>query len=370
MFINSKYILSVGFLFVLSCNVKDHSNKGDQVISPVDSLVFKLDSLTLSYSNAFQVVMSDSLQHLTMLNDMTNTIYFYDLKAQGAPVKLLHFEEGGEGLQNGLMSYRFHNNDSIFLMTKGLYTYLSNIDGELIDRYSTIDLNIRQSIYSTTVSPMIFRKGELYYNSVFFGYYKDDYKPLMKYNVSNKKVTTYGFLPEEYLNGEWGSFPYDYIYQVYDEVEDRIIFSFPASNELFEFDFLNDLKIINSSSYGDNISAPFDSKKYDTHSSDWNRGVNLQPIFLELFFDIESGNIIRVKKQKAIFDRLEDTDPKRKIELIKFSERLSPLSFSVLDDKYKYLTNQGFIYDGKLFFRIDIDDEDIMKFIGFDLDEI
>lgn len=361
-------MLSLYLLLLCSCSNVKNDGVSANLLFPTDSFLFELDSVTPDYTHGLQVIKTDTADYLALLNDLTNTIYFYNLKNRQIE-KNLSFHKGGDGIQNNIMSFFPYNEDSVFLMTHGWFCYLSDYNGRLLDRYSVLDLSFKQSPYATSSSPLLFRKDKLYYNSIVFGNYQKDYQPLMCYDIPEKSVSTFGALPPVYHSGSWGSFPYDYIYQVYDKNNDRIIYSFPASNELLSYDFVGDPQIVPESSSGERIKPPFEGRESEYGTEEWNSSINSTPIFGELYLNEDDGKLFRVYKKPAAFEDLAQEDPKREVSLLMYADDLTWIGEFNLSNAHDYQTTNAFFYEGKLFLRVKVEDEDLMKFVGYDLSD-
>ena len=353
--------------FFVSCSKSIEVDQSSISLQIDKSIILKLDSVTPDYSHGIHLIETDSVDYISMLNDLNNTIYLYNIENRKLENKLT-YHKGGKGIQNDIMYFLPHNRDSLFLFTHGLFSYLSNFEGELVDKYPTLDLSFRQSVYATNSSPLIFRNDQLFYNSIFFGNYDEEYQPLMCYDLKSNAVTTFGGLPPVYFEGNWGGFPYDYIYHVYDKNNDIIIYSFPAFNELVVYDFSSSLEYSSKTSFKSSLTPPFPKgKEVDENSLEWIRKINRTPIFGEIYYDNVNERFYRVYKYPASEAEVNKRNPLRKIALLSYSTDLEFLGEYILPEGYYFHTNNYFLYNDSIFIRVKVDSEDLIKFVSFKL---
>lgn len=153
----------------------------------LEKVTFSLDSVTPNYFIAMEALKHGDKQYLTFLNSLTNTIYYYDL-IDSKLERELRFNVGETGISRGVMNYNHLSADSIFVFGAGLYSYITDYSGEIIDTFQLIDFEFRQSPYSSSVSPVIFDGKALYFNSMVWGQYSSDYMPFMRYKLDTKKL--------------------------------------------------------------------------------------------------------------------------------------------------------------------------------------
>lgn len=349
---------------IISCKKKPKEIEVEK-LSSIGSIRFELDSLTPDYFHGLEIFTHGNESYLTLLNDLTNTIYYYEFDSK-LLTKTLSFKVGDEGIKKGIMTYQHIGTDSIFLFGKGLTSYMSDMKGSIISEYDIIDMSFRQSPYSTSNSPAIFDGNSIYYNSLVWGQYAPDYKPIMKYSIDRKSVELSDPLPSIYhQEGDWGSFSYDYIYQLLDKKNKRIIYSFPASNELSVRALQSDQLIpLERTKVFDPIKPPFRVKDYVYDSKEWRSTMNATPIFSYLLSDESNGILLRA----YILPETSDLDsPKRTVRFIKYDlETLNIEGILELSDNH-YLIENSFFKDSSLYIRRKIDNEDYIEFDKFEL---
>lgn len=357
--------LTIIFLLAL-CSACSKSNEklSLKAIEAYDSLQIQLDSLTPDYFHGMEVVSMEDQNYLAFLNDLTNVIYYHDL-ISGNLEKQISYKVGGDGLRKGIMTFSHVGKDSILLFGKGRTSYLSDASGRILDEFELMDLSFRQSPYATSSSPPIIFDGFIYYNSVVWGDYRPEFHPIFRYSISEEKVSlSDSYPPVYYQKGDWGAFPYDYIYQAFDESNGRIIYSFPNSNTLFERKTaLDTLSEVPHSSFGEPIKPPFDSNRYEYDSETWHEALNRAAIFGPIYIDEKSDLLIRFY---LLPTNSKLKSPKRKTQLLKYSlTSLELLEVLELPDQ-EYVSTNAFFVNSKFYVRKKSENED---YISFDLFE-
>lgn len=359
---NKIYIL---FLFVMFFSCSQKQTDTFLKVEFLEKVTFSLDSVTPNYFIAMEALKHGDKQYLTFLNSLTNTIYYYDL-IDSKLERELRFNVGETGISRGVMNYNHLSADSIFVFGAGLYSYITDYSGEIIDTFQLIDFEFRQSPYSSSVSPVIFDGKALYFNSMVWGQYSSDYMPFMRYKLDTKKINLYGRLPEVYHNnGDWGAFSFDYAYQIPDLKNHRIIYSFPASNTLFYYN-VSDLEfgeIANSETFT-KISPPFSSSNYTDDIPEWHLAMNSKDMYGSLLFDNVTNRVFRWFKYGV---KSNQKDPNRPLMLIEFSyPDLIPINYFKLPED-EYVSENSFVIENKLFLRLKGTLEDEITFHKFDL---
>lgn len=352
-----RYLLILVIIF--SCAKKENAISPKQ-LDAIDSISFQLDSLTPDYFHGLELVVLNDQPFLSLLNDLTNTIYYYDVRT-GKFNKKLSFKVGGDGLMKGVMTFKHVGSDSIFLFGKGRYSYLSDHLGNIINDFELMDLSIRQSPYATSSSPPIIFGDYIYYNSIVWGDYSPEFHPILRYSISKGDVSLANPYPRVYFQeGDWGALPYDYIYQAFDRQNNRIIYSFPNSNVLYERRFgLDSLIEVKQSEFGEKIKPPFESNNYEYDSETWHETLNNLAIFGPVYIDEVSEVILRfyILPVKSNLK-----SPKRKMKLIKYNlEDLEILNVYDLPEK-DYVATNAFFYNSNFYLRKKSGDEDSISF--------
>lgn len=360
-----KYIklIGLGFLFFSGCTYKEQGNSLGELLEVNNIIKFELDSLTPNSFQVIEILERNEITYFTFLNNINNTIYYYNFENQEL-VKTLKYEIGGDGLRNGIMSYNHHSNDSILLFGTGLYSYLTNEKGKVLKDFKLIDLKYQQSPYASMQSPVILTDGYIYYNSLVWGWYSSEYQPFMKYDLSSSQVNLFGGLPLTYQeNGDWGSQNYDYAYQVFDKKNRKIIYSFPAANTLFEYGInKNEFTEIKDSYTFDEISPPFKDDNYVYDSEEWHFSMNNTEIYGSLLIDYEQSKVYRWYKLPVASS---EKNPKRETLLLVYDyPNLKFLNSFRLPD-FNYITENSFIQKNQIYVRIQNSIEDEIEFQSF-----
>jgi len=358
-------VLFISIFCFYSCSQKKEYKVKIRSIESIQSIQFPLDSLTPDYFHGLELVTLGGKDYFTILNDLTSSIYYYDFETKNLD-RLLSFDTGDSGISRGVMSYRHIGEDSIFLFGNKLTSYMVDLEGNIIDKYNIMDLSLRQSLYSSSKSPALFLDGMIYYNSLIWGMYEKDYYPLLRYSMEKKQVELSDPLPEVYFqDGDWGKLWYDYTYQALDSKNQRIIYSFPASNTLFVRESGEiGLKEIEVSRVFDPILPPFTNNEYVYDSDEWNREMNNTPIFKSILIDSKKDILLRAYLKPV---NSSSRNSKRSISLVKYDlNSLEILEILELPDN-NYDFENSFFKDSFLYVRKLTQDEDFIEFEKFNI---
>lgn len=359
-FINT---FTLNLFFLVGCSSPSEEKYSSNTLNFDNVIKFELDSLTPNTFQALEIFENEETTYLSFLNNVTNTIYYYNFEDQKLE-KTLKYEVGGDGLRNGIMSYNHFSNDSILLFGTGLFSYISNLEGKVLKGFKLIDMQYQQSPYASSQSSPIILDNNIYYNSLVWGNYLSNYKPFMKYNLNSDKIELFGNLPSVYQNnGNWGSHHYDYIYQFNDKNNRRIIYSFPAANSLFEYQIDKDnlFEIKNSYTFKE-IDPPFQDDKYIYDSEDWHLSMNSTEIYGSLLFDYDLLKVYRWYKLPIVSAQ---KNPKRETLLLVYDYPSMEFLKSYRLPDFKYVTENSFIRKNKIYVRVENNIEDEIEFQSF-----
>ncbi|WP_338222009.1 hypothetical protein [Algoriphagus sp. oki45] len=360
----SSFILLPLAIIVFGCQNPNVSSSIKKLVA-IEEIKFELDSLTPDYFHGMEIVEKNDSLYFTFLNDLTNSIYYYDFESKQF-VNRLEFEVGEMGIHRGVMTYSHFGMDSIFLFGKGRTSYWSNFKGEILDKFELIDLSLRQSPYSSNVSPIIITEDAFYYNSIMWGNYFREFQPILKFDVRNRKVELFDHYPEVYFQeGDWGAFAFDYIYQVHDKSENQVYYSFPNSNTIFVRDLATEKILEMTDSYfGPRITPPFENNNYVFESEDWLLKMNSVSIFGPIFLDKGSNTLIRTFSYGV---KSPLRDPLRKVNLIHYDINLNKIINVFELPNNKYILKNSFFANGEFYIRKKSNEEDYIVFERFKL---
>jgi hypothetical protein len=229
-----------GFIFicfwVISCGHKNLKLLNDNYLSIADSIVIKVDSVTIVNSRSFQF--KDSI--LMIPNEIGNSITFMGL--DGKVNSYFNFDTlRKKNFEFRLDAAWFESLDSIFVYSNHKF-YLFNKKQQLIDSFSTklrseYLKGITWSVpyVSTSQIPCISR-GEIFATGCSLG---ENLKNLDSNRfvisaISKDTIKYYVNYPSEYQNKNWGGIYYRMVNHC--TIDDSLIcISFPASNQVALF---------------------------------------------------------------------------------------------------------------------------------------
>ncbi|MDO3641299.1 DUF4221 family protein [Mucilaginibacter sp. L3T2-6] len=223
----------------VSVDNKSYKFESQFTLAPAKKVSFLLDSLTNPNIGNTQLFKTDSVTYFTFLNKQFNSIYFYDFKTAKFKFKIDIHTKGANAVGAIVNSYFIKSLDSIYVLSR----YVLNI----IDHNSHIisKVNFQNNppdgisglpqIYC--YAPLIQQGDELLLNSVpdkvatkesSF----EDKEILLKYNTKTGAKTYEYRYPDAYRDGVFGV-NYMYIYHAYNPATKKIVFSFPADNNIY-----------------------------------------------------------------------------------------------------------------------------------------
>ncbi len=208
-------------------------------LSVKDTISFPLDSITTNSTNCIQYIENDNTKSFSFLNEYNNTIYVYDYDTKEFKNKILLEKEGDNGVGK-ITGYKIHNKDSIFT-----YSYnesklsIINCQSKIINSFKLLNENnikYPPSPKGITTVPINFIRNKIYFGGSIAGEYKDETKnnrPIMvSLNLKNGATNFLYNYPDLYLNSNWGGALFRWITYDYDSINDKFIFSFPASHDI------------------------------------------------------------------------------------------------------------------------------------------
>lgn len=245
---SSKIALVFYILFFCACkqHLDHHSvdNKSYKFASKFtlvsnSKVSFLLDSLTNPNIGNVQLFKSESITYLTFLNKQLNSIYFYDFKTTKFKFKIDVRTSGDDSVGPIVNSYFIKSMDSIYILSR----YVINIidrNAHLVSRINfqknpPEGLSSLPQIYC--YSPLVQQGEELLINTIpdivasktsnF-----NDKEILLRYNLRTASGIYEYKYPDIYRDGVFGP-NYMYVYTAYNPNIKKIIFSFPADNNIY-----------------------------------------------------------------------------------------------------------------------------------------
>jgi hypothetical protein len=249
------YILFLFYLVLFSCNnhkdkeIKSEDiNEYDYKLSWLKTMKFELDSMTLPYSESFQIIGIEDDLYMTFLNYETQTIYYYDYK-KGIFDHVCDLKKSQLAEAYEFDGHYFHTPDSILLLDyESAKMFIANSNGEIITTFSLKrDFALAKHPPTPvlgTYNPIKIFNNKLLASGYVGGEYQDELnnRPvLIVYDFSTEVINYHLNYPEKYLNMNWGGWFYRQIFCSYDK--NRLLISFPASNEIYYVEDINNMNI-------------------------------------------------------------------------------------------------------------------------------
>jgi hypothetical protein len=189
-----------------------------------------------------QFTQIDKQEKLLVLNDLDNSIYFYNYP-QGSYYGKIKFDYQGPNAIGELISFYWLNSDSVFLLNGNRDVLFIDSNKNRKGRYPTIDLtNLKNNIFpdpilTSTTRPMQIFRNELYMNGAIVG--RKMKNPVPVINLQTGLATsTYSYPKiEAYVNDKKME-TYYYLYShCYNPDKNYFVFSFAADDSLRVTDF-------------------------------------------------------------------------------------------------------------------------------------
>lgn len=206
---------------------------------PVKKVSFWLDSLTNPNIGNSQLFKTDSSTYLTFLNKQFNSIYFYDFKTTKFKFKVDIHTKGANSVGSIVNSYFVKTLDSIYVLSRYVLSIIDR-NGHVLSKvnFQTDPPNGISGLPQIfCYAPLVQHGDEFLINSVPDKVANkessfEDKEVLLKYNrKTGAKEYEYTY-PDAYRNGIFGP-NYMYIYHAYNPTTQKIVFSFPADNNIY-----------------------------------------------------------------------------------------------------------------------------------------
>jgi len=257
------------YIFMFSCT-NNNLNNWTYKLTFLKIKTYKLDSITLPYSDSYQFVNIQDTLFLTILNKAKNIIYYYEYN----DCKLKHtIHISREQLSKGfkLDGHYILNNDSIFLLNYYNETlYLINSTGKIYNSYY-LKRNFHISNHPPTPKLGSFNPLKIYKNKIFCtGYIGGEYtdedeneRPiLIEYDMLTDKINYSINYPYKYTTSNWGGWHYRKVYCCFNGK--KLLISFPASENIFYVENIDSMQLYkNNTTKKVQIKALCKNKRYN-----------------------------------------------------------------------------------------------------------
>jgi len=206
---------------------------------PSKPILFGLDSLTNSNINNIQLFKTDSITYLTFLNKQFNSIYFYDFNTSKFKFTINIQTTGKDRVGPIVNSYYIKAFDSIYVVSRYVVSII-NHKGQIRSQMNFLKDHSKGGTALPQIfsyAPLITKGDTLLINCVpdkiadktssFYGKLC-----MIKYNTRTGESSYEYEYPEAYRDGVYGA-NYMVTYHTYNPDTKKIVFSFPADNDVY-----------------------------------------------------------------------------------------------------------------------------------------
>jgi hypothetical protein len=271
-------LIILGLLCCLGCNMQieienpwvDYSNIRE--LEKDGEKKFQLDSLARPSSNSIQYFQdTHGREYFSFLNDLNNSIYFYDYSTTDFLFKIDFQLEGPNGVGN-LMGHHIESLDTIVVYNYAMEKlFFSNKRGEI---YKTIALtreanDKRKYLPSPklwTDIPLIWRDSVICMIGNISGEFLDETeenRPIGVFIDIHSGKTKYAIpYSKPYKGANWGGQLFRRVYHTFNEDENKLVISFPADHHLTVYSFNDSIYQVHAGSNQIKTIKSYPSKRY------------------------------------------------------------------------------------------------------------
>lgn len=378
----NKYIFILILSFTVSCIHKekeiDYFKGGKLSFIKVDSIQFKLDSMSNSRNPHSFFHNWYGRDVFSFLNQNNNSIYIYDIQTAELIENLKFSIEGPDGVGK-LSSYYIPNEDSLYLYSYGqALLSIANIKRKIVKRINIESdlMSVRPEVNSSR--PLSIISKNLIFNS--WGsereYYNNDTFPENSFLFLNLETNQKSYqiaYPETYRGSIWGVQFFQF-YHDFNFKDSLMILSYPIDNSIYVYDFKTAyLERKLKDNYFTLEVNPL-SKKPGKFTLDILEEVNhqmMQEYYSFIKYDPFNNLYFRIINHPVPKEIMESGNGLKKT--------FGPFSILILDSEfnfrdiiklppYEYYIQSIFFNDGKIYIeKIQSDNEDILAFDIFKL---
>ncbi len=221
--------------------LKNLENKSALVLEK--SLKVPLDDLTDVNPYYYQVYLSDSVEYFLFVNYNEYSIVFMDIEKE-AIVKSLQLErEGPDGIGD-LVSFYYHNPDSLFVMDRFKKMKLIDTNGHVVNEYR-VGLNVDLMEYDGDLATDFSQKVHLRNNS--FYYTNANYRSSYRHPVSETldllrdTVSVWGEFPKYYSREAFESKESSSVATEFNTSTNHLVYGFHIESDLFVRDEMDNM---------------------------------------------------------------------------------------------------------------------------------
>jgi hypothetical protein len=311
----------------------------DNPIVLQSKISFELDSITGPKIQCLQYHQNPREELLIFLNEETGVLYLSDYHSKKI-ISRITIEDNNKNHKKKFQGFYYHNRDSIFLFHFSPTVSLINSKGKIIKQYGLIK-NPKGTLlenlplngfYSSSTNQGFYSKDTLYLNSVVLGGNKIVKKKIQI--LLNTRNGTVGLremeMPKIYRGHNLGNSDYNLYSTAFNPLENKIIYSFPADENLIVRNIHSSSKVdVFANSTFVHFINEYSTGKYKNEVSD--------PMIEHFMTSASFGNILydrfRNRYYRIVFLPVNTRD-------LNYEEKNSPLkqlSIITLDQRFRYL---------------------------------
>ncbi len=299
---NLKLVLALYFVFIISCKSDEvfNNNNANCVFEVSNNIEIELDSTMRNLYRISQFVLVDDTPFVTGYNKLTNQIDFFNLNLNKGTHSLRLADMGPASVGN-LLSFYYHNKDSIFILGNYkialvdingnvLFNKSINRDNSAISQDENIDfLNVNIFNDPNDNSPIFFNSED---NSLYFALHSVSYtkydpgyytNPIAgRLSLGDNTFSTFPItFPKNWLSNYYPLNKPNVTFS-----KDKIIYSFKNSSKVYVYDIKSGHQnMYNCSSiYTPNEAKPLSPSDYGDPNADmlW---ISQNPEFKKMIYD-------------------------------------------------------------------------------------
>lgn len=172
------------------------------------------------------------------LDLVTNSILIYDLQAGNLKSKITYTVGGGpQEVRADLIGYQAMSDDKLLLVDHTRTLYVSDFEGTISQTYSLLPENSQYTnpIVKPSAVPFVMHEGKLQYES--YPIINKNRNMKLSLSLIDSTIEVKEMIPDEHIEGFYGVGDFLYYSYVADTTNSRFIYSFPALDSLYIWNF-------------------------------------------------------------------------------------------------------------------------------------
>ncbi len=328
-----------------------------ELLETGEIITFSLDSTTSPFINACQIVKENENTYLTFLNDISNSIYWYNLKSRQL-YKVQQFLEEGPNGTGDIVGYFYMHPDTVILISRNNHKIrFVNAASEV---FGVIDLSSVINEDNGLCFPLAgFGRDIILEDDKLFIMCAHDFvnssnmspKNVIVIDIKNNKTEYLLDYPDIYHNRNISAY-YLHAYQTFNPSTNKFTYSFPLCEYLIETDHAGYLKshLAKSNFFSADAWQRKDLVEHNTKisSRDLLRNYMKTPTYKYLIFDSYRNTYYRIAEIPQQELQTKDNYPVKYQSVLILNEQFQKIGEHYLDINSKpspyFLTNDGIYF--------------------------